>query len=357
MTELNQEQIKESVDKTYKKVNVALDATLLTAIMSCPRYTDLRYNNNLIQIGGKSNSLEVGSLVHEFLKHYYKGIINGLGKSKSIGFGFAAAELYIRGCSICSGFVPTHNELKIEKDIIGFHACDDTCILKPKCGHKPNEYLGLKNTPKVVNKENKNEKYKIGWQWALDTCDQYTKHYASDFWIPLLVDEVKGKVLFEDEEIRILWKAQIDLSMDTNNGIYPVDHKTMKQNRDGLSMNNQFIGQCHVMGTRSTIIDKIGFQTTLEPAEKFIRKMQSYSVPRLLEWQREILPYYAKLLVMYNENGYFPPQFDHCEGKYGKCNFHKVCDADPLMREDMLKQEFTVGDPWNPSNDDLNGDE
>lgn len=339
MSELGQENVQElieqSVDKTYRKTNIAIDATLLTAIMSCPRYTDLRFNNNLIQIGGKSNSLEVGSLVHIFLENYYGSIIKGLDKSKAYGYAMSSAELYIRGCPYCTNFISTDE------------------LIKPLCNHKVNEYEGMKNTPKEIDKTDKSQKSKIGWQWALDTCDQYIKFYANDFWIPLFVEEVKGKVLYEDEDIRILWKAKLDLGVDTNNGIYPVDHKTMKQNRDQLTLNNQFTGQCHIMGTRSVIVNKIGFQSTLEPKEKFLREMVSYSVPRLLEWQREILPYYAKLLIMYSENGYFPPQYDHCEGKYGKCNFHKVCEADPLMREELLKQQFVASEPWNPTNETI----
>lgn len=339
MIELNQEIIDQAVDKTYKKINIAMDATLLTAIMSCPRYTDLRFNNNLIQIGGKSNSLEVGSLVHIFLENYYGSIIKGFDKSKATGFAFSSAELYIRGCKFCSNFKP-YTEDGIE-------------VNKPKCGHSVNQYEGMKNTPKDIDKSNPEHKGKVSWQFALDTCDQYLKFYASDFWIPLFVEEVKGKILYEDEDIRILWKAKLDLGVDTNNGIYPVDHKTMKQNRSQLTLNNQFTGQCHIMGTRSVVINKIGFQSTLEPKEKFIREMVSYSVPRLLEWQREILPYYAKLLIMYSENGYFPPNYDHCEGKYGKCNFYKVCESDPLMREELLKQNFIVGPEWNPNNETI----
>jgi hypothetical protein len=348
MTNIN---LNEIVDKTYKKQNVAIDATLLTAIMSCPRYTDLRFNNNLIQIGGKSNSLEIGSLVHTFLENYYGSIIKGLDKSKAVGQAFASAELYIRGCLYCSNFIPTH--IPNPDESLDDHHCNEYCIIKPTCGHQVNQYEGMKNTPKEIDKSNPKEKSKIGWQWALDTCDQYIKFYASDFWVPLFVEEVKGKILYEDEEIRILWKAKLDLGVDTNNGIYPVDHKTMKQNRSQLNLNNQFTGQCLIMGTRSMIINKIGFQSTLEPKEKFLREMVNYSVPRLLEWQREILPYYAKLLVMYSENGYFPPQYDHCEGKYGKCSFHEICAADPLMREDLLKQNFIVGPIWNPSNETI----
>jgi hypothetical protein len=254
-----------------------------------------------------------------------------MSREQAIQHGFAAAELYIRGCKFCTDFTPTPE------------------FEKPPCGHRVNDYPGVKNTPRDDQKE---PYAKIGWQWALDTCDQYQKHYASDHWVPLEVEQVKGKVLYEDDEVRILWKAKLDLVSDTNQGIYPIDHKTMKQNRNTTKLNNQFKGQCLVQGTRGMFINKIGFQKTLKPAEKFTRQMMPYSAPGLMEWQSEILPYYAKLLLMYAETGYFPPNFTHCEGKYGNCAFIGVCGSDPSMREEEIKLHFYVGPPWNPTNDD-----
>jgi hypothetical protein len=56
--------------------------------------------------------------------------------------------------------------------------------------------------------------------------------YRNDYWVPLEVEVVKARILYEDEEIRILWKAKLDVIFDTNQGIYPCDHKTSKQRRD-----------------------------------------------------------------------------------------------------------------------------
>src|SRR5262245_40382578 len=83
------------------KKNIIMDSQILTALMTCPRLADFRFNLNLQSIDGKSNSLECGSIVHIFLETYYKCVINGLRKSESEGFAFAAAELYIMGCKHC----------------------------------------------------------------------------------------------------------------------------------------------------------------------------------------------------------------------------------------------------------------
>jgi len=310
------------------KKNVILDATVLTSLMSCARLTDLRFNHNFMSLSGKSNSLECGSITHKFMEVYYGSIIKGIKREQAFGFGITAAELYIRGCPSCTNFISSPE------------------IPKPECGHPPNEYPGVFNTPKD------SVEYKTGWQFVLDTCDEYHRFYISDHWVPLEVEVVKGEVLYEDDEIRVLWKAKLDLVADTNQGIFPIDHKTMKQRRETVSLNNQFIGQCLIMKTRNIFINKIGFQKTLKPAEKFLRPPISYSAARLLEWQSETLPFYAKLLLMYAEVGHFPPNFDHCEGKYGNCAFIKVCESDPGMREEELKLHFIVGPSWNPTNED-----
>ena len=321
--------IQEIVDiPMYGKKNVIVDATILTTLMGCPRQADLRFNHNLESINGRSNSLETGLIIHVFLEYFYRSLSRGIGRKEAIGFAFAAAETYISGCRFCAGFIPTQEQPK------------------PVCGHKVDEFPGLRNTPK------EDQGYLIGWQRCLDTCQEYVDFWRNDHWVTLDVERVIAEVLYEDDEVRIMWKAKIDWLVDTNQGIYSTDHKSMKQRRNNISLNNQFIGQCLVTKQRGMFVNKIGFQKTLEAKEKFTRAMVNYSAARLMEWQSEILPYYAKLLLMYAETGYFPPNFNQCEGKYGLCGFKDVCEADPSMRESELKRLFVVGKEWNPTNDE-----
>ena len=278
------------------KKNVAMDSQVLSTLMSCPRLTDFRFNLNLNGIIGKTTSLEMGSIVHTFLENYYKAILGGIKKSEAEGFAYIAAKQYTESPEVKN--------------------CSDDDIA-----------------------------------WALKTCSDYVEYYKNDFWIHLEIETVKGKVLYEDDELRVLWKAKFDDIVDTNQGIFPMDHKTMKQRRDTLTLNNQFMGQCLLLGTKRMYVNKIGFQKSIPLSERFTRPDVNYTSARLEEWRGTILPYYARLYLMYAESGYWPPNFTHCENKYGFCQFKGVCEIDPNLREEMLGHEFVVGEPWDISND------
>lgn len=334
------------------KKNVVFDATVLTAVMNCPRFADLRFNHNLVSISGKSNSLECGSIVHKYLEVYYKCRIGGMKLDEAAAVGYAAAQLYIAGCRHCTDFVPTHHsdELTREDKV---HICDDRCIISPICKHPVNEYPGVKNTPPEPPAD---KAWQIGWRYVLDTIEQYHAFWRNDSWVPLEVEVVKSKVLYEDDDLRILWKAKLDWVVDTDKGIVAVDHKSMKQNRNVTKLNNQFMGQNLIMGTRTMFLNKVGFQKTLPAEKKFIRAGVSYDADALLEWQSQTLPFYARMLLAYTEMEYFPPNFTNCQSKFGDCSFLGGCESNREMRVQWLKENFIVGPEWNPSNENSDED-
>lgn len=281
------------------KKNVIFDSQILSTLMGCERLTNFTFNLHLRHKNGKPIAMEKGSLIHEILKVYYRAKIKGSNILDARRLAMLAAEQYII------------NEMKV-------------------------------TPPDQI-------------QQVLETMGQYFTFYQNEHWTPIEVERVRNEIVYEDDEIRVLWKSKLDLFVDTNNGLYPVDHKSFSRKADTLSLNNQFMGQCFVTKSNGIIIDKIGLykldaKVPKRPEEKFLRPMISYTEDRIKEWQ-QLVGYYAKYWVSLTEIGFYPPRFSHCD-KFRGCQFKGVCENNRNMREEELNRFFEIGEPWEPVDDE-----
>lgn len=178
---------------------------------------------------------------------------------------------------------------------------------------------------------------------CIRTCQQYLTHYAGDPWVPVAVEAPFSIVLFEDDDIRIVFEGRVDLIVENplqNNMKIVVDHKTGSRNTTPSGLSNQFMGYCVAFGVTMSVLNKIGFQKTLPPAKKFVRHVLPYPKKVLDEWV-EWTVWRARFIDACTQEGTFPPDFTKCD-EYSGCQYKEVCTSPPDSRDDKLARFFRV---------------
>lgn len=281
----------------HNRQNVIFDSQILSTLMGCERLTNFRFNMHLIgKNGARPNFLTKGLLIHKMLEIYYKSRMAGLERKQCIIASVVEGEKFaIAECQT------------LDADTI---------------------------------------------QHVFAVMRLYYDYYFNEFWTPIHVEKVLSKIVYEDDEVRVMWKAKLDLFVDTNQYMAPVDHKSFTRSGDTLSLNNQFMGQCLVTETNRAVVDKIGLhlldtKSPIELNKRFLRPVLYYSDDRLRE-QRQIIGYYAKYWLSLVANQYYPPRYTHCD-KWSGCMFKSVCEQDRFLREEELQRFFEIGEPWDPS--------
>ena len=174
---------------------------------------------------------------------------------------------------------------------------------------------------------------------------EYYDFYRHDPWSTLVVEEVATKVIYEDDELQVLYSGKIDRVVEQGNVRAPMDHKSSERRQDPSSLSNQFIGYCWLLDCNYIIIDKIGFQKTLKPVERFQRYVLTIDEARIQEWLTNsiwwIKHYWEESLKKNN----FPMNLTSCD-KYGQCTYAPICESNPEGRAWKKELSFIVGPQW-----------
>ena len=90
--------------------------------------------------------------------------------------------------------------------------------------------------------------------------------------------------------------------------VMPCDHKHSKRRGPVHPLSNQFIGYCWMLGVNNIMINKIGFQISLKPSEKFERPILSYPKD-VIDWWVQNTIWWVKMLRFHRKQNVWPQNF------------------------------------------------
>jgi len=283
---------------------INLDSQILNSIQSCARKTELSFINQIAPID-KAEALERGDLMHKLLELYYS-LKSGLRNNSDTFLSLGEAGFRIPNTS-------DGNNLSF--------------ILEAGRFFTSKMNLDLAESEEIM------------YQFS-----EYVRFYENDAWNPLAVEEIGSKMIFEDSELRIIYSYKIDMIAENGKLQCPWDHKTSKRRQDPSSLSNQFMGYATMTNSPYILINKIGFQKTLEPKDRFQRHIITYDETRLKEWLDNTI-WWARLLDHYLQTNEWPMNLTSCD-KYAGCIFSQICESSPESREWKVARDYKKGETW-----------
>lgn len=285
---------------------INIDSSILNTIQQCARKTHYSYIENL-QPQKKDEALEKGDLMHKMLEVYYSMRLDDGANERS-----ALWEELITLAGIVPNGDPVHRGIEA-----GIYFASQMSIASD------------------VSEE------------VVDQFKSYCEFYQYDEWHPVAVEEVGNKVLYESDDVKIVYNFKIDLVAEKGRIVIPFDHKTGSRRQEPSSLSNQFIGYCYGLSTSNILVNKIGFQKSLKPAERFQRFVLPVDSTRIQEWINNSI-YWTLQWNKFLEEDYFPMNLTSCD-KYSGCIFKRVCESDPDTRAWKIERDFIKVADWDVS--------
>lgn len=300
---------------------INIDSQILSSIMTCPKKTKLSFIDN-IRPAEKASALEKGELIHLPLEIYYS-LMGSCANLESSTY----KDLFQSGIST----VDKVHELELKSTEDRQTKIIDLAI----------EYARYRSTKMSLKMDECEE---VIFQFS-----EYCNHYQHESLIALAVEEVGSRVIFQDNNLKIIYSFKIDLVAEDGNNttIFPVDHKSSSRRQDPTSLNNQFIGYCWGLDVNTIVINTIGFQKSLKPSERFQRHILHIDNDRIAEWKRNVI-YWVRNWLEMSEIDYYPMNYTSCKGQF-PCQYISICEANPEARDWRIERDYIIGEKWDPS--------
>lgn len=272
------------------KINIVLDASMVDMFRLCECRFNYRYNLNLV-LPEKSSPLSRGTLVHIGNEFYYQALKDGLSYESAVDI----ALMKIKS----AGVIEDVDEAIIER--------------------------------------------------VVDVMEEYYDYWRfSDQQFQIVeVERPFLYLLHEDDDMRIHLSGKIDLIISDNRYTnLPYDHKSYDRSHEVGRMSNQFKNYCYAMESNYLIVNKIGFQKTLKPHEKFVRVPLSYDHILLAEWKDNIIKVVRHYVTCVAEKSW-PMNETSCDKFNRKCEYYDVCDSSGSDAKNFkLNNNYISTEPW-----------
>jgi hypothetical protein len=281
-----------NLNEVAKLKNFSFSKSFLETI-SCPAKGNFAYNQHLRPLTAKPDYFDYGDLLHFLLEEYYNRIKEGDSLAVARDFAVERGRKYYPNL-----------ELAIEE-------CE-SCVMN---------------------------------------FIEYVKFYQSDGWRPVNVEQPFAIEVFKDESftwadgdvgLTLIAEGIIDLEVINENGNEMlVDHKSVSRNNDPPMLNYQNPLYCFVRGKKKVVINSIGKQKTLKPAERFNRYQKFYSEEWLTEFMQEVITKVI-LWLRNSEAEFFPRDFSQCKAYNKDCMFSEICKQVTVRQSDIIAMNFMV---------------
>jgi hypothetical protein len=266
---------------------MVVDSQRLNMIQNCAYKYNLTFNHNYVPLE-KAEPLERGSLIHHMLEPYYK---LRMWRGRWSGNKHSLQDIV----KICIRIGEWH----ADKMALGIEEIDDT----------------------------------------IRVFKQYVDYYQNEPHETLAVEQVGSKIMYEDDEFILLYETKIDwIFRLTHVPLMPCDHKSSGRRGPVHDLSNQFMGYCWMLGVNNIMINKVGFQTTVLPKDKFQRPIVSYPTPVIEAWKTNSI-WWVKMLRFHMRTNGWPQNLTSCD-KYSGCIFQEVCLSTPETRLYKIHQMF-----------------
>ncbi len=292
------------MEQNNKKFILTLDASQISTYLNCPMAWKYAYIENLRVVGGPSESIRKGSLIHTILDSYYS--IRAQFPTLSNYDAAAMSLLFTKKVKLCAAAgLSDEFEKFIEKRIYDYVT-----------RYNNDDFRVFKNSKMESSTE-------VGF----------------------------SKILFEDEKFLFIVEGRIDLISETNqHEILWVDHKTQERVTNLYNYTPQFLTYAWATGYKYGMINYFGLQKEVQ-RDTFRRQLIHFPTFMLKRWEEKMLDIFNEIAYTVLNKNEFKFNWDRCAGAFNSnpCVYTHIDELESeTLKKNIKAFKYEKVAPWHP---------